>query len=490
LPKTDFCEMTAMQWTIEEILSATGADRLTSGGPGEIANIRIDSRKTGESDLFVAIPGNRFDGHDFIEDVIARGARCVIVGRDRAGELPVEKWGARGVWCLAVADPIAALGLLAGFRRRKSGIPVVALTGSNGKTTTKEMTAAICRQQFRTLATSGNFNNEIGLPLTLFGLDDTHEVAVVELGMNHPGEIRRLSAICTPDIGMITNIGPAHLEGLGNVETVARAKGELLENIQPGGTVVLNADDPHVLTLRARALNRVVLFGQSEEAQVRARNIDSRNGVVSFTLVLPDAEIEIHLNVYGGFMIYNALAAATAAHLLGIGPEKIKAGLEGFRPVKGRMAIYETPGGAYVIDDTYNANPASMTAAINALNGLSGKRRGILVAGDMRELGEAAPRYHVEIGRIAARANVNRLYLTGEYASRVAQGAKEAGMDSSEIFVGTKADIIRDLAPALEAGDWVLVKGSRSTGMEEVVQNLTAGAVVRDTDTIRTNEVA
>lgn len=464
-----------MQWTIEEIRTAARAEVLSAANPGPLSNIRIDSRKTDAGDVFVAIPGTRFDGHDFIDEVIGRGVRCVIIGREKSGALPVQKWGGAGVCCLAVDDTVSALGRLAGYRREKAGIPVVTITGSNGKTTTKEMTASVCRRRFRTHSTSGNFNNEIGLPLTLFGLDDTHEVAVLEIGMNHPGEIRRLSAICRPDIGLITNIAPAHLEGLGNIETVAKAKGELLENIRPGGTVILNADDPHGIGLREKASCRVVLFGRSAEAQVRAEKIIPLDGAVLFTLVLPDAEVDVRLNVYGKFMTYNALAAAAAGHLLGIGPAEIKAGLEDFRGVKGRMAVRHTPAGAYIIDDTYNANPGSMTAAINALSGLTGKKRGILVAGDMLELGEAASRYHEQIGRTAAQSGINRLYLTGENACHVARGALAAGMDGKEIFVGTKTDIIRELTPILEADDWVLVKGSRSMGMEEVVEKLADG---------------
>ncbi len=470
--------MTELYWTIENLLEATGAELLTKRCPERFAGVRIDSRKTAPGDLFVAIAGMRFDGHDFIDDVVDRGVRCVIVGRAKIGQLPIGQMEKRGVCCLAVTDTIAALGSLAGYQRRRAAVPVVAITGSNGKTSTKEMTAAICRQRFATLATMGNFNNEIGLPLTLFNLESAHEVAVLELGMSRPGEIRRLSAICRPDIGVITNIGPAHLEGLGDIETVARAKGELLENIHPEGTVVLNADDAYGLYLKAQAASRVMMFGISADADVRAERITQRDGRIEFTLALPDSRTDIRLNVYGSFMTYNALAAATAAHLLGIGPEDIKKGLEGFRAVKGRMAIYETSRGAYIIDDTYNANPGSMAAAIKSLSGLTSKKRGILVAGDMLELGEAAASHHEQIGRIAAEASVTRLYLTGEFASRVAQGARSAGMAGSEIFVGTKADIIKDLDSELEAGDWVLVKGSRSTGMEDIVEKLTDGATV------------
>ncbi|MGM0452147.1 MAG: UDP-N-acetylmuramoyl-tripeptide--D-alanyl-D-alanine ligase [Thermodesulfobacteriota bacterium] len=464
--------MAPIPWTINDLLSATGGELMSGAGQGRFATIATDSRRSGENDVFVAICGQRFDAHDFAADVIGKGGRCVIVDRNKAGDLPLGNWREQGVNCIAVGDTISALGALAAYNRKRAGVPVIAITGSNGKTTTKEMTAAICRRRFSTLATSGNLNNEIGMPLTLLQLEPTHELAVLELGMNHPGEIGRLSAICRPDIGVITNVGPAHLAGLGDLETVAAAKGELLEHIDPEGATVLNADDSNVLALQAKAKTRTVLFGTQNPAQIRAGRIRQEDGTIGFDLILPDSTIAITLHVYGGFMTYNALAAASAAHQLGIGPEEIKTGLESFSAVKGRMAIYETGQGAYLIDDTYNANPGSMAAAISTLAGLTGKKRGILVAGDMLELGDAAARHHEEIGEIAASQGITRLYLTGEFAARVAQGARAGGMAGNNIFVGTRDDIVKDLASRLESGDWVLVKGSRSTGMEEIVAQL------------------
>ncbi len=457
------------------MLSATGGELMTGPGEGRFASVATDSRESGGDDVFVALRGRRFDAHDFAADVVGRGGRCVVIDGEKAGDLPLRQWHEQRVNCIAVADTISALGALAAYNRKRAGVAVIAITGSNGKTTTKEMAAAICRRRFSTLATPGNLNNEIGLPLTLLQLEPTHEVAVLELGMNQPGEIGRLSAICRPDIGVITNIGPAHLAGLGDLKAVATAKSELLENIKSEGSTVLNADDPYVLALQAKATTRTVLFGTQNPAQIRAGRIRQENGTIGFELILPDSSIAITLHVYGGFMTYNALAAASAAHLLGIGPEKVKTGLESFSAVKGRMAIYETVRGAYLIDDTYNANPGSMAAAISTLAGLTGKKRGILVAGDMLELGDAAARHHEEIGEIAARQGITRLYLTGEFASRVAQGARAGGMAGNNIFVGTRDDIVKDLASRLEAGDWILVKGSRSTGMEEIVARLRTG---------------
>lgn len=477
---------TPMQWTIREIIEATAGSLLSGGCRDGFPAVRIDSRKVAAGDIFVAVKGPRFDGHDFIAGDVDRKAGCLVISRNQANRFSAMDFEKNNICLVAVDDTVKALGGLASYRRRQAGIPVVGITGSTGKTTTREMAMAICRRRFETLSTSGNLNNEIGLPLTMFNLSSDHQLALLELGMNHPGEISRLSAICRPDIGVITNVGPAHLEGLKDVESVAAAKGELLANIRPGGTAVLNADDPYGHKLKKTSPVRVVMFGTSDEAQVRAENISPGNGKMAFTLVItdprPEVRIDITLNVYGAFMVRNALSAAALAHLLEIGPETIKAGLEAFRAVEGRMMIYETSGGAYVIDDTYNANPMSMEAAISALTGLTGRKGGILVAGDMLELGRAAKHHHERIGQIAGAAGISRLYLTGSYAAQVAQGAKSAGMAGNDIFVGTKTDIAKDLAQRLKRGDWVLVKGSRSTGMEEIVRQMTTGARLRTPD--------
>lgn len=466
-------------WTIREILDATGGEALSARCPSPFPGICIDSREVQAREVFVAIEGPRFDGHDFIDVVVESRAGCLVIRREKAHRFMDREFEEKGICCIAVADTVKALGDLASYRRRQAGLPVVAITGSTGKTTTREMTVSICRRRFETLSTRGNFNNEIGLPLTLFNLAADHRLAIVELGMNHPGEIRRLSAICSPEIGVITNVGPAHLEGLRDVASVAKAKGELLENIRPGGTAVINADDAYARKLTAMATTGVVRFGTGADASVRAENIQRHGETVSFSLVMPGGRVEITLAVSGAFMVQNALAAAAVAHLLEIGPETIKAGLESFRPVEGRMRIYETDSGAYIIDDTYNANPMSMAAAINALADFSGKRKGVLVAGDMLELGEQAAHYHEQIGKVAAGAGLSRIYLTGEYAGQVAHGAKAAGMSGTDILIGSKADIVKDLAGVLEPGDWVLVKGSRSTGMEEIVDRMAGDARVR-----------
>jgi UDP-N-acetylmuramoyl-tripeptide--D-alanyl-D-alanine ligase len=373
-----------------------------------------------------------------------------------------------------VKDTTRALGDLAGFNRQRAGVSVVAITGSNGKTSTKEMTTAVVSRRYRTLSTSGNLNNEIGLPLTLLKLEPLHRWAVLELGMNHAGEIRRLAEICRPDVGIITNIGRAHLEGLGSLDGVMRAKGELLEKIKPGGTAVLNADDPRVLELAKKTALGVTFFGLSDNAAVRALAVKSAPATVRFRLILPAEEIGITLAATGRFMVSNALAAAAVGLTLGLSAAEIKAGRENFKTLGGRMNIIQTRKKVSIVDDTYNANPASMQAAIAALGELKGKSRGILVLGDMRELGNGAETLHKEIGALAARTHADRIYLTGDYAEAVKAGAVAGGFDAGAIFSGTRAEILTDLTERLAAGDWVLVKGSRAMAMEKIVIGLKA----------------
>ncbi len=465
--------MEPIPWSIPDILEATGGALISGPRDRCFAGVSIDSRRIGKNDLFVAICGKSHDGHGFIKDVVARGVKGIVAAKNMNGRLPLPLLREQGVCCILVKDTIYALGDMAGFQRRRANIPVAAITGSNGKTTTKEMAAAVMGKKYNTLSTSGNLNNEIGLPLTLLALGRCHEAAVVELGMNHPGEISRLGEICSPDIGVITNIGPAHLEGLGSVEAVMRAKGELVERVKNNGCLVLNRDDPYSLRLGKESPRRVVYFGLSPDADIRAENLTAGKWKTSFVLALPNERLPIHLTAPGVFMVNNALAASATGYLMGLSGSEIKSGLEGFKPVGGRMHLLETGSGTFVIDDTYNANPASMAAAVNTLVSIKGQGRRVLVAGDMLELGEQAEAFHESLGRLAGGAGLTRLYLTGGFAKAVAKGAKEAGMPDSSIVIGDKPVLIGHLLEFLTSGDWVLVKGSRGMGMEEIVSALT-----------------
>ncbi|MDO9262427.1 MAG: UDP-N-acetylmuramoyl-tripeptide--D-alanyl-D-alanine ligase [Desulfosalsimonadaceae bacterium] len=470
--------MPPVPWTMDDMVSATGGEPVSGGTSASFEGVSIDSRNISPKDLFVAVRGARHDGHGFIPEVVASGVKGLVVDRRKVGSDEIASFIKQGVSCIAVADTVRALGDLAAFHRRRFHIPVVAITGSNGKTSTKEMTASVLGRKYHTLKTIGNLNNEFGVPLTLLRLDASHEAAVVEMGMNHPGEIRRLSEICQPDYGMITNIAPAHLEGLGTLEDVMAAKGELIENIKETGAVVLNGDDPCGLRLGASTHRRVVYFGQSKDADVRGIDIENKGFGTQFTLVLPDRSIKVEIPAPGRFMVSNALAAAAAGFLTGVSAEDIQAGIKAFAPVHGRMNVRKSRQGVFIIDDSYNANPGSMEAAIKTLVTLKGPQKGVLAAGDMRELGADSERLHEGIGRIAAQAGVDMLFLTGEYAAAVKKGANKQGMTDDRIVVGEKPDLVERLRGILGPGDWVLVKGSRSVGMETVAQML------EETDTL------
>ena len=469
-PKSDISNR--ILWTTADILEATGGEFICGDLNYGFSGISIDSRSILADELYVAIKGEIHDGHSFAEDVIRQGISGLVIHKEKLKDLPIHEWEKNTTICLAVNNTTKALGDLASFHRKRANVPVVAITGSNGKTTTREMTAAVVGQRFPTLASRENFNNEIGLPLTLLKLDHGHKCAVVELGMNAPGEIARLAEICMPDIGVITNIGPAHLEGVGSIEGVMHAKGELLDKIKAGGTAVLNADDHRVLHLAEKASANVIFFGLSDEATSRAEAILETDRGISFTLVLPEETITIGLKIPGIFMVSNALAAAAVGYKLGLSAKDIKTGLEDFKPAGGRMNILHTDRGINLIDDTYNANPGSMEAALKTLSTLKKNNRGIFIAGDMFELGKHAKSMHETVGAMAASSNISKLYATGEFAISVADGAILGGMKSKNIFIGNKKEILNALPGYLKTGDWVLVKGSRAMGMEEIVEKL------------------
>ena len=471
-----------LPWTLSEILKATGGELLCGGKEHRFDAVCIDSRSIAPNDLFVAIVGDVHDGHAFISDVVEQGTAGLLVNTEKARDLPISAWQTQNIACVAVSDTTRALGDLAAFHRARTDVPVIAITGSNGKTTTRQMTAAVVARKFSTLSTIGNYNNQIGVPLTLLRLAPGHRWAVVELGTSRPGEIARLAQISSPDIGVITNIGPAHLEGLGSLDGVMREKGQLLDHLKAEGKAVLNADDRRVSKIAAetdRTKRQVLFFGLSENAGIRATAVNEKTNGISFTLDLPQESLSVDLKVAGQFMVTNALAAAAVGHLLGVSPAEIKAGLETFEPIWGRMNILQTASGIHVIDDTYNANPDSMKAAITTLKSLSANNRSVFVAGDMLELGAQAESLHRQVGAWAATADINKLWVTGEYADAVAAGAKDAGMKSENIFIGSQETIRNTLKDCLKPGDWVLVKGSRGARMDNIVKGIKEWAGIK-----------
>ncbi|MFP4421074.1 MAG: UDP-N-acetylmuramoyl-tripeptide--D-alanyl-D-alanine ligase [Desulfococcaceae bacterium] len=464
--------MSGFRWKARELTIAAGGERVAGTGEAEFSDIAIDSRAIAPDQLFVAIRGERHDGHRFAPAVVESGVRGVVVARDALNDLPLDVWREAGVTCLAVDDTTRALGALANFRRRLWGGSVAAVTGSNGKTSTRAMMAAVLARAGPTLATRGNFNNEIGLPLTLFRLRPEHRWAAVELGMNHFGEIARLARIAAPDIGVITNIGPAHLEGVGSLDGVLRAKAELIAEMPAASTAVLNADDSRLLDL-ARATDRpVALFGRSERAAIRAQDETPTPEGTAFTLVLPNGRARVRLSAAGRFQVSNALAAAAVGHLAGLDAGAIAAELAEVRPEKGRMVPLETRRGIHLIDDTYNANPASLAAAVQTLAELAPPGRRALVVGDMLELGDAATELHRQAGRLAVAAGVDRVLGSGPLSAALVSAAAEAGLPTEACFSGPPGAVADRLTETLNPGDWVLVKGSRGMAMERVLNLL------------------
>ncbi|MBI9084805.1 MAG: UDP-N-acetylmuramoyl-tripeptide--D-alanyl-D-alanine ligase [Desulfobacterales bacterium] len=458
------------RWTTDDIRRATGARALCGPDTAVFSGIAIDSRTLLPDQFFVAICGETHDGHRFVESAVAGGGRGVLVAAGSQSSLPLDRWQAAGVTCLTVADTTRALGDLAAFHRKRCQVPVVAITGSNGKTSTRAMAAEVVAQGFCTWATRGNFNNQIGLPLTLLGLCPEHQWAVVEMGMNRPGEIARLAGICAPRVGVITNVAPAHLEGLGSMEAVMAAKGELLGKIEPGGIAVLNADDPWSRQLAKKHPGAQIRFGESADASIRASGIRTEGAETHFGLTLPTGTIEVHLRTPGRFMVANALAAAAVGAALNLSPKAIRRGLERFTPIAGRLGLKQTARGIHLIDDTYNANPVSMAAALETLSSLCKGGRSIAVLGSMAELGEQSPALHRQVGELAGRSATHRLYFAGPLAKEMATGALAAGMALGDTICGTRKEIIADLKQRIAPGDWVLVKGSRSMAMEMVVE--------------------
>jgi UDP-N-acetylmuramoyl-tripeptide--D-alanyl-D-alanine ligase len=430
-----------------------------SGADATFRSVGTDTRTLEPGALYVALRGERFDGHDFIAQAEEKGAAAALVARSVETRLPI----------VTVADTRLALGQLARYWRGRFSIPVAGITGSNGKTTVKNMLAAILAKRGETLATAGNLNNDIGMPLTLLKLRATHQYAVIEMGMNHPGEIDYLTHICRPTVALITNAAPAHLAGLGNVGGVARAKGEIFGGLPDDGAAIVNADDAFCDFWRGLAAPRKALtFGMNNEATVRAA-YQAAPGAAQVRLRTPEGDIAVELKLIGRHNALNAAAAACAARAVGANAAQIKAGLEALRPAPGRLEIKHGPAGATIIDDTYNANPASVAAALDVLAEFPGER--VAVLGDMGELGEAAASAHADIGRKAREAGVARLFAVGALG---AETVKAFGAGARH-FADRQA-LADALKATLRADTTVLVKGSRSAGMETVVAALTGDA--------------
>ncbi len=440
---------------LEEALEAT-----LHGNDCEFGSVEIDSRRVHPGDLFVALAGERFDGHDYLRQAGAAGATAALLSRGEDCGLP----------CLQVTDTRRALGLLGGYNRQLFAGPLVAITGSSGKTTAKNLVHSVLSQRGETLATEGNFNNEIGVPLTLLRLEPRHRFAVVEMGAARAGDISWLCQLGQPGVALLLNAMPAHLEGFGTVDDVAAAKGEIFDRLGAGDTAVINADQRWAPRWRARAGDaRIIDFALDGAAAVSAHSIQDRalEGS-SFIATTPAGEVPVRLQLPGRHNIANALAAIAVGLACELTLEEIAQGLSRVQPVAGRLESRRGQGGCRVVDDCYNANPGSVSAAIDLLAGCSGRRT--LVLGAMRELGSGSARLHRQMGEYARQAGIDQLWGVGEELLPAVEAFGVGGR-----YFADRAAVLAELENQFDESDTVLVKGSRSAGMEQVLGALAPG---------------
>ena len=429
-----------------------------------VAGVTTDSRNVPEGALFIPLEGERFDGHSFINSALEAGAAGCFTARERESYLP-------GRFYIKVRSTHRALWELARYYKKQFPIPFVAVTGSVGKTTAKDMTAAVLGARFKVHKTEGNFNNDIGVPLTLLKLEREHQVCVVELGMDHAGEIDNLARLVEPDIAVITNIGDAHIEHFGSREGIFKAKCEILPHLKQDGLAVLNGDDPLLSTLRGALPQRTVFVGGGEGLDYTAFDLSHGGAAhLSCRIKTPRSQFEADIPALGGHMIYPTLMAAAVGEALGMGPDEIVRGVGAFLPTKMRMNIVRCKGDIVILNDVYNANPQSMRAAAAVL-GDAHDRRKVAVVGDMKELGAGSEQFHRAVGGYFAQSGADRLIAVGDLARFMAEGARDAGLEQADWFP-TLAEAKNALLRELRSGVTILVKASRSMAFEKIVEFL------------------
>ncbi len=428
-----------------------------------VTGVSTDTRTLKRGDLFVALRGERHDGHDHVAQAFEKGAVAAVVEKEAGSAAPL----------VVVKDSLKALGWIARDWRNRFDVPVVAVTGSNGKTTTKDMIAAVLNLKGPVLKTEGNFNNWIGLPQTLFKLEARFKKVVLEMGMNHAREIDWLARIASPEVGVVTHIGRAHIENFKNPFGIARAKGELLRRLPKKGLAVLNADDPYFDSLRKMTSARVVSFGFSPRATARLLSVEAAGlSKTIFRVKIAGKTTSFEIPLGGAHNAHNAAAAILVGRHYRVGLETMRDALKRYRPEKKRMEILRLARGIDVINDSYNANPDSMKAAIDYLKRFEGRRR-VLVLGDMFELGKNAADYHREVGEYAGESGVDVLWAVGDRAADVREGALGSGMEPGRIFHAKDVDsALGGFLAAIRDGDLVLVKGSRGMKMERITEAL------------------
>ncbi len=454
-----------MKIKLSDLAQAVGG-RL-HGADGQVDRVTVDSREAGPGSIFVALQGTQTDGHQFVLDAARRGAMAAMIQHHRVFSAPISVVG--------VDDPQLALEELAAWYRRGFSCPVVGITGSTGKTTVKEMTAAALGAGAPVLFTRGNYNTEIGVPLTLFNLEKEHQGVVLEMAMRAPGQIRRLAQIARPQVGVVTHIGVTHLEKLGSRDAIAHAKGELLEQLPSEGKAVLWRDDPYFPVLASRTSAAVLSFGWQGDADLWPRGVAlSRGPRLEFTAVTPWGFQQVRLATLGRHNVLNALAALAAGGALGWSLETMGAGLEHYRPPQQRLQIVKGPADSIIIDDTYNANPDSVARGLETLIQARGEGKVLALLGDMLELGADSGLRHREIGVYAAQLGVDYLLVLGGYREQLGEGAREGGLPAERLLsLDSRSQAIDRLRELLHGGDVCLIKASRGIALEKVVQALT-----------------
>src|SRR5947208_5550748 len=446
---------------LSQIAQFAGGAILSGDGTVLIQKVSTESRTLKTGDLFVALRGQNFDGHNFVEPAARAGAAGAIVESTWNGKIP------KNFALIRTEDSLRAYQELAANYRKSLTLNVVAITGSNGKTSTKDFTAAVLARRCRVTKTQGNFNNHVGLPRTILEATSQDEVAVWEIGMNHPGEVAVLAKIAAADVGIITNIGVAHIEFMGSREKIAEEKGALAEAIGAEGTVILNADDPFTKRIATRARGKVILAGTTA-GTIHASEINQSGGATDFTILEGAHRCRAQLPVPGLQMVQNALLAVAAGRVFGLSLEECAAGLVAAPLTKARLQVKEIRGVQF-LDDSYNANTDSMKAALRTLVELDAEGQRIAVLGEMRELGDESERGHREVGQMAAALKVDHLIAIGNVAAGIADAAKQAGLENSSTVAST-AEAAELLAGIAAPGDLVLIKGSRLARTEQVIE--------------------
>jgi UDP-N-acetylmuramoyl-tripeptide--D-alanyl-D-alanine ligase len=452
---------------IEEIIHALVAIPFNCKSVEQISGITTDSRKIHKGDMFIALKGEKFDGHEYAEAAIRSGAAVVLSHQRLNTDIPY----------LLVDDTLEALHRLAKYYKKKFDIPFVAVTGSSGKTTTKDMIAAVLMEKYNVLKTEGNFNNAIGLPLTLFRLERNHEICVIEMGMNSLGEIELLAEIVRPDAGVITNVGTAHIERLKSRENILKAKTEMFTYFNSTNTAIINGDNDMLQSLNDKPY-KIIRYGLDSQNDCRAENIVEKGEAgIDFDVIYQGVKESYQVPIPGIHNVYNALSAICTAKMYGLSCAEINQGLANFKPSKMRMEIFQGILNTKVINDVYNANPDSMKAAINVLSSMEvpSPGRRVCILGDMFELGDLAKDEHSNIGRFAAENKIDVILAVGKMASEIIKGASMVGKNNQLYCFESNAEVIENLKGIIKYNDIILIKGSRGMYMENIVESLREG---------------